>query len=76
MIELRLTRRSLERMVRAIGSDQAYILKMVNPEYPSKRPDWRALRVLKSLKVKRLVYDNYGVWRKTSLGDQVCDLLP
>jgi len=68
---------SLQRLVRAIGRDQAYILKiMVNPEYPSKYPDSRALRVLKSLKDKRLVYDNYGIWRRTSLGEQVCDLLP
>lgn len=47
---------------RPLGSAQVYILKMVNPEWITMKPDARSLRVLRSLEDRGLVYVNRGRW--------------
>ena len=70
------TKTKRQRMVREITEDESHMLEMMNSEYASKRPDRRTLRALWRLQEKGLAYKNYGVWRKTLLGERVRELLP
>lgn len=51
-----------EKKQRPLGSAQIYVLRMVNPEWPSKYPDSRSVRVLHSLAARGLTYENHGRW--------------
>lgn len=53
---------------RPLGSAQSYILKMVNPEWITMRPDARSVRVLRSLEARGLVYTNRGRWYISNAG--------
>ncbi|WP_432263340.1 hypothetical protein [Cupriavidus sp. TMH.W2] len=51
-----------------LGSAQIYVLNMVNPEWPTPTPDARSKRVLESLRVHKMVYENYGRWYINAAG--------
>lgn len=52
-----------------LGSDQAYILSMTNPEWITGAPrDARSLRVLESLERRGLVQCRSGRWSITPAG--------
>ncbi|WP_432263498.1 hypothetical protein [Cupriavidus sp. TMH.W2] len=58
-----------EKVVR-LGSAQIYVLNMVNPEWPTRTPDARSKRVLESLRIHRMAYENYGRWYIDAAGLQ------
>lgn len=53
---------------RPLGTAQRYILKMVNPEWITMRPDARSVRVLRSLEARGLAYTNRGRWYISNAG--------
>ena len=58
---------------RPLGEAQHYVLSMVNPEWPTKRPANRSIRVLRTLEARGLVYENYGRWYISLAGQKVLD---
>jgi ribosomal protein S19E (S16A) len=59
--------------VRKLGRAQFYVLRMCNPEWPTKHPDARSVRVLRTLEARGLVYQNFGRWYITSKGSAILD---
>lgn len=53
---------------RPLGSAQLYILSMVNPEWITRTPDARSVRVLRSLEARGLTYENRGRWYISDAG--------
>lgn len=51
-----------------LGSAQIYVLGMVNPEWPTRHPDARSVRVLRLLEARGLTYENYGRWYISAKG--------
>lgn len=56
---------------RPLGEAQKYILEMVNPEWPTTRPDGRSVRVLESLEARGLTYYSNGRWYISDSGRAV-----
>jgi hypothetical protein len=56
---------------RPLGSAQLYVLRMVNPEWITRTPDARSVRVLRSLEARGMVYENRGRWYISSAGKEM-----
>lgn len=51
-----------DRNKRPLGSAQLYVLSMTNPEWITKQPDSRSVKVLRTLETRGLTYQSYGRW--------------
>ena len=60
-------------MMRQLGKRQLAVLEMMKPEWIGSRktPDSMSLKILRSLQVRGLVYENFGRWSVTSEGQRV-----
>ncbi len=58
------------RQQRPLGTAQIYVLRMVCPEWPTKQPDSRSERVLKTLEARSLAYESSGRWYISPKGRQ------
>lgn len=55
----------------SLGKIQVAVLSMVCPEWPTRTPDARSVRVLQTLETRGLAYENRGRWYISAKGREV-----